>query len=152
MEIRNDILTAKLLTEESEIPSKYLNPVNIMETFSASLIPRSMVCNSGRRVKLTLPTEIKFGMVSVCNAVKSNKLNVPLILCKPDAVKDARTEIPPTETSPTICCTPCGIVMLSIATEFTVMLPVTVAQFESASRSDWCWIINPLVFVQVPLP
>ena len=125
----------KSLTEVSENPSREDNSVSEMRILPTSLMPRVIVCNNGRMTKLMPPTEVKLGASSVVKAVKLSNSNVPLILCKPEAVKLVTAEVRLTVTSPSTCWTPCGIVMSVIETDVMMILPDTVEQPESASRS-----------------
>ena len=94
-----------------------------------------IVCNNGRMTKLIPPTEVKLGASSVCKAVKLSNSNVPLILCKPEAVKLVIVSVKLTVTSPSTFATPWGIVTSVSETDVMMILPVTVVQLESASRS-----------------
>jgi hypothetical protein len=81
------------------------------------------------------PTEVKRGALSVCKPVKLSNSNVPLILSKPEAVKLVTAEVRLTVTSPSTVRTPCGIVISVIETDVMMILPDTIEQPESASRS-----------------
>lgn len=70
--------------------------------------------------------------------------NVPVICCNPDAVKDVTDEVRLMLTSPSTRCTPLGTARVVIATLVTIILPVTVEQPASASRSLCDFIVKPL--------
>src|SRR5208282_5087938 len=118
-----EVLMPKLLTEVSENPSKEDNCVSEMRMLPAWFMLRVIVDNNGRMTKLIPPTEVKLGALSVCKAVKLSNSNVPLILCKPEAVKLVTVELRLTVISPSTFSTPCGIVTSVIATAVTIILP-----------------------------
>lgn len=118
-----------------EIPFRADNSVSEMWILPAWVMPRVIDANTGRMTKLRLPTEVKLGASRVAKAVKLSNSNVPLILCKPEAVKEVIDEVRLTVTSPVTCSTPKGIETDSIETSLMMMLPVTVEQPWSASRS-----------------
>ena len=139
-------------TEARENPLSEVSSVSEILTFLALVIPKVMVPNLGKIIKLIVPTVAKFGAVRVCKPVKFNNSNVPEMFFSPEALKDVREEIWPTRISPLTYCTESGIVTVSIATDWMRMLPVMIEQNPRALRSSCELISNPLVFVQVEFP